>query len=242
MRTFLLALLLASTTAKAVTIKADKPVQIDLSAADVNRVTCSSGMVNDVFFSEERVKEVSVVRDKVFIKFPIKQVGETLTYASNVVDFDIICDGQAYKFYARPNKDMRGRIVYLGDPRIGVALDNVQQLIGLADEDRFKMLVDTVLSSGTVNHHLFQSLAKENTSQTFQLEGRPLQLISSYRYEGLGLRIKHFKYPASKGEKFTEEMFIIPQISDSARAITVFPLTPPRHQHINIIVIEEAHR
>lgn len=241
MKAVLSILALLSFQVAATNIQPDKPRSIDISAKDVNRVTCVNGMIQDVFFSEEKVQQVSVAEDKVFIKLPIKQDGEVLTYAKNVVDFDIICDGLAYKFFATPKEDLRGQIIYLGDPQISQALSNLSQLDGMDKEDQYQMLVDAVLSNGRINNHLFNSLTKEPIKQTLVLENRELTLQQSFRFNGAGLRVKHFVYPAKTGESYREEQFILPQISSQMRAVTVHPLTAFVDGFINIIIVEEVH-
>jgi conjugal transfer pilus assembly protein TraK len=241
MKTLLVLLTLMSAPAVAVNVQPDKPRQVQISAKDVNRVTCVNGMIQDVFYSEEKVQQVSVAQDKVFIKLPIKQEGETLTYATNIVDFDIICDGLAYKFFAEPKENLRGQIIYLGDPNVTQALQNLRQLDGMDKEDQYVLLVDAVLSNGRLNNHIYDSLIKEHVNQTLSLNNRALSLQDSYRFNGAGLRIKHYIYPAKAHEKFREEQFLIPQISTQARAITVHPMTVNVDAYINVIVIEEVH-
>ncbi|PKG97004.1 type-F conjugative transfer system secretin TraK [Paraglaciecola sp. MB-3u-78] len=241
MKILLALLTLISSQVLAVNVQPDKPRQLQISAKDVNRVTCVNGMIQDVFYSEEKVQQVSVAEDKVFIKLPIKQEGETLTYAKNIVDFDIICDGLAYKFFAEPKENLRGQIIYLGDPNVTQALQNLRQLDGMDKEDQYVLLVDAVLSNGRLNNHVYDSLVKEQVKQTLTINHRALSLQESYRFNGAGLRIKHYIYPAKATEKFTEEQFLIPQISTQARAITVHPMTVNADGYINVIVIEEVH-
>jgi hypothetical protein len=227
--------------AHATNIQPDKPIHIPISAKDLNRVTCVTGMIQDAFFSEEKVQQVSVVGDKVFIKLPIKQEGDVFTYAKNIIDFDIICDGQAYKFFAEPQEDLRGQIIYLGDPQINDALQNLQILNGMDEEDQFVVLVDAVMSNGRLNNHIFNALTQEPHTQVLNLNNRDLTLQQSYRFNGAGLRVKHYIYPAKAGDEFREEQFLIPQISSRARAITIHPLTATVDGYINIVVIEEVH-
>jgi hypothetical protein len=241
MKILLALLTFISSQVLAVNVQPDKPRQVQISAKDVNRVTCVHGMIQDVFYSEEKVQQVSVSEDKVFIKLPIKQEGETLTYAKNIVDFDIICDGLAYKFFAEPKENLRGQIIYLGDPNVTQALQNLRQLDGMDKEDQYVLLVDAVLSNGRLNNHVYDSLIKEQVKQTLTINHRALSLQESYRFNGAGLRIKHYIYPAKANEKFTEEQFLIPQISTQARAITVHPMTVNADGYINVIVIEEVH-
>jgi len=241
MRILLPLLLICCSAVHATNIQPDKPQKIAISAKDVNRVTCVSGMVEDVFFSEEKVQQVSVARDKVFIKLPIKQDGETLTYAKNTIDFDIICDGLAYKFFAEPREDLRGQIIYLGDPQVNQALQNLQILDGMDKEDQYVVLIDAVMSNGRLNSHVFNALTKEKFQQTLNLNNRTLQLHQSYRFNGAGLRVKHYLYPGKPGDTYREEQFLIPQISTRARAITVHPLTVSAEGYVNVIVIEEVH-
>ena len=241
MKTFLALLAFISSQVLAVNVQPDKPRQVQISAIDVNRVTCVNGMIQDVFYSEEKVQQVSVAQDKVFIKLPIKQEGETLTYAKNIVDFDIICDGLAYKFFAEPKENLRGQIIYLGDPNVTQALQNLRQLDGMDKEDQYVLLVDAVLSHGRLNNHVYDSLLKEQVKQTLTINHRALSLQESYRFNGAGLRIKHYIYPAKANETFTEEQFLLPQISTQARAITVHPMTVNADGYINVIVIEEVH-
>ncbi|OES24214.1 TraK domain-containing protein [Alteromonas macleodii] len=226
--------------ALATNIQPDKPRTIQISAKDVNRVTCVTGLVQDAFFSEEKVNQVTVEGNMVFIKLPIKQDGDTLTYATNVVDFDIICDGQAYKFFAEPKENLRGQIIYLGDPEIQQALSNLRLLDGMDKEDQYQMLMDAVLSHGRLNNHLFTSLVKEPVNQSISLANRTLVLQESYRFNGAGLRVKHYLYPAKQGEQYREEQFLLPQLSTQARAITVHPLTAMTDGYINVLIIEEV--
>jgi conjugal transfer pilus assembly protein TraK len=241
MRILTASILLICTQALAVNIQPDKPQTVNISAKDVNRVTCVNGMIQDVFYSEEKIQQVSVADDKVFIKLPIKELDGALTYATNIVDFDIICDGLAYKFFAVPKEGLRGQIIYLGDPQVTQALQNLRLLDGMDKEDQYVLLIDAVLSNGRLNNHLFDSLVKENITQTLSLNNRPISLQDSFRFNGAGLRIKHYLYPAKKGEQYKEEQFLIPQISTQARAITVHPLTVGVNGYINILVIEEVH-
>lgn len=238
MRALIAIMLFISVPLMAVTVQQDKPVTLDMSAMDINRVMCVDGMVQDVFYSQEKVNQVTVSEDKIFIKLPIKKEGETLTYAKNIIDFDIICDGKAYKFFAIPSESLRGQIIYLGDPRISLALKNLRQLNGMDKEDQYVLLIDAVLSHGLLNNHIFDSLLPEKITQTLSLNSRLLQLNASYRFNGAGLRIKHYLYPGKKGEKYREEQFLIPAISQQARALTVYPLTAITDGFINIIVIE----
>lgn len=241
MRTLIIFTLLTCSVVHATNIQPDKPVKVSISAKDVNRVTCVDGMIEDVFFSEEKVQQVSVALDKVFIKLPIQQEGENLTYATNTVDFDIICDGLAYKFFAEPREDLRGQIIYLGNTQVNQALKNLQLLDGMDKEDQYVLLVDSVMSNGRLNSHIFNALTKEPNHQTLSVENRKLTLQQSYRFNGAGLRIKHFMFPVKLGETFREEQFLIPEISSRALAISVHPLTVAVDGYINIIVIEEVH-
>lgn len=241
MKKLLLLAGLFSSMANATNIQPDKPQRIEISAKDVNRVTCVNGMVEDVFFSEEKIQQVTVAQDKVFLKLPIKQDGESLTYATNTIDFDIICDGQAYKFFAEPRENLRGQIIYLGDPQVNQALKNLQILDGMDVEDQYVVLVDAIMSNGRLNNHVFSALTKEEKTEQLILNQRPLRLQQSYRFNGAGLRIKHYLYPGKPGDTFREEQFLIPQISSRARAITVHPLTVTNEGFVNVVVIEEVY-
>jgi hypothetical protein len=108
-------------------------------------------------------------------------------------------------------------------------------------EDQYVLLVDAVLSNGRLNNHVYDSLIKEQVNQTLTINNRALSLQESYRFNGAGLRIKHYTYPAKANEKFREEQFLMPQISTQARAITVHPMTVNVDGYINVIVIEEVH-
>jgi hypothetical protein len=238
MRILLVSIILICAQATAVTIQPDKPRNVPISAKDINRVMCVDGMVQDAFYSEEKVQQVSIVEDKVIIKLPIKQEGDVLTYAKNIVDFDIICNGLAYKFFAEPREDLRGQIIYLGDPNVTQALQNLQILNGMDVEDQYVMLMDAVLSSGRLNNQLFESLVKEDTHQTLNLSSRPLVLQNSYRFNGAGLRVKQYRYPAKQGEQFREEQFLLPEVSSKAKAITVQPLTMATDGFVTVMVIE----
>lgn len=105
------------------------------SNVDINRLVCSAGKVQDVYFSEEKGVEVVTNENSVMVKFKLKIEGGKESYVKKISEFYVSCGSEIYTIFAEP-KSVRGKTYRLGNPDRNRMQENVKLLGALPEEDR----------------------------------------------------------------------------------------------------------
>lgn len=169
-----------------------------MSASDINRITCSEGVDDEikVIFPKRKGVNVKIVKNSVFVEFEVRKVGEEYKYQSVPVEFYIFCDSTLYNIIGFPQRI----------PAVTVYLDNKMEkykknLESLKDIPYEKRIIDIIKSIMTGENKMdavyrkvdkkievFDSLeVKEIANWIFEAEGLIARVFSLSLKEKAGV-------------------------------------------------------
>ena len=222
------------------TIMPEEVTRIALSNTDTNRIVCSNGLMNDVFFSTDKIKEVPLNGRFGHIKFPVLKRGEELSYVNKKSEFHFICDGLAYTLIAEPQA-ITAQVIYLGDSRIDTANTNLNLMGHMPLEEQgifltVKALTNEVPDSFIVN----KTSANEISWMDNIVENTSIALVRTIRVEGMGLRLKEYIVKSEQQQYLDERRFIQPALSRSISHVTLDPQHIEAGQSARLFIVERA--
>lgn len=222
------------------TIMPEEITHVTLSNTDANRVVCTNGLMNDVFFSTDKISKVPLNGRYGHIKFPVMKKGEELSYVNKKAEFHFICDGVAYTLIASP-KQVTAKVIYLGDSRLDTANSNLNMMGHMPLEEQgiyltTKTLTNDIPESFIVN----QVKSNEMVWLDNVVKNTSIALVKSVRVEGIGLRLKEYVIKSNQTQYLDEKRFIKPQFSRSISHITVDPQHIEKGQTSRLFIVERA--
>ncbi len=230
--------LLVLTPVRAQTVKPEVVTPVSLSNTDTNRVVCVNGMMNDVFFSNDKIIEVPLAGKNGFVKFPILKKGEVMTYVTKRAEFHFICDGQTYTLLGTPEA-LPAQVIYLGDDQHKQVKANIA-LMGDMPQERqgiflaVSALTDDLPAQFRVNK--VDALAWQRTL----IKDADIALVRTIKVDGMGLRLKEYLLKSYREQYLDERRFVKKALSSSILQVTVSPLSVGPGQMARVFIVERA--
>lgn len=221
-----------------VTVVPETIAAVEMSNRDVNRIVCSSGVVNDAFFSEEKGVTVSNQGNNSFVKFLIKSDGVNPDqYAVGRNEFYIVCDGEVYTLMVTP-KDIVGQTIRL----VPGARDRIEQNIAKfgpqVEEDRAVSLTLAVMRDEIpASFRVRETSNQDLLWQESLIEGARLAKRRVVRVEGLGLTLTEYWIQPTQDITLDEGMLLDPYFGQSIFSITLESLNARAHQVTRAFVV-----
>jgi len=128
-------LIVVSSSIKAEVILPEVVTPVQMSNRDMNRIVCTSGDINDAYFSAEKGVTVKNEGSSSYVKFLIKPDVYGQQYVVARTELYVVCDGDVYTLMVSP-RDIPGQTVRLSSGRRNSIGKNVELLGGLAEEER----------------------------------------------------------------------------------------------------------
>jgi conjugal transfer pilus assembly protein TraK len=192
-------------------IQPETSTPVELSSKDINRFVCVNGLINDVYYSEEKGIQVKNDGKNSFVKFLIKNNGIRKEYVTTASEFFIVCDGETYSIIGNPKSDIEAQTYRLGSS-YKQQLDNIKSIFGaLPDEEKAVLATQMVYKNDS-------DLLRKIESTQYQKDH------SSYKIDGYGLLIKEYRIEAKQDIQSLQEIqFLNRYFGNHIFAITVIP-------------------
>jgi conjugal transfer pilus assembly protein TraK len=230
--------LLVSGFCQAQTIRPETITNVNLSNTDTNRVMCVNGLMNDVFFSTDKIGEVPLVGKQGFIKFPILKKGKDMQYVSKRAEFHFICDGLAYTLLGSPEA-LPAQVIYLGDSLNKGYQANIELMGGMPVERQGIYLAVSALKDELPEQFRVTKADKLVWNNTL-INHADIALVRTIKVDGIGLRLKEYRVKSYRAQYLDERRFVKKALSTSILQVTVEPLAVKAGQMARIFIVETA--
>lgn len=231
-------LLTTSFQATSNTVRPEITGHVELSNTDTNRVVCVNGVMNDVFFSTDKIAEVPLNGKHGFIKFPILKKGDEMKYVKKRAEFHFICDGLAYTILGTP-KAVAAQIIYLGATATKGSQENIKLMGAMPRESQGIYMTVSALKNELPNK--FRIIKQNKLDWQRQLiAGADIALVRTIKVDGIGLRLKEYLLKSYREQYLDERRFVKSAFSDSILQVSVEPLAVTEGQMARIFIVEAS--
>ena len=236
----LFALLLVAPMSWSQTVTPETGTPVELSNRDVNRVVCTNGNINDVYFSQEKGIVVENNGASAFIKFVIKNDGHQDTFVNVRSEFYITCDNDVYTLMVTPKDNISGQTIRLSGGDKERMEENVSLLGPLAEEDRAIYLTKAVLTEDIPDS--FQIIEPKLLNEEWRfdvIKNTEVTRKRRVRVDGFGMKLTEFWLKAKQDMYLDERKFLDEHFGTDIFAITVDPIAIRQGQVARILVVEK---
>lgn len=219
--------------------------QINLSARDINRITCSGNRpVKDVVFSSEKGVTPKIAGNNAFIKFLVEQDTATgeLRFSTTPTEMYVICgaEGTIYSMIAIP-QDIPSQTVQLA-----TSVDKITQNLSLFKGLSFEKKVLTIVKQAYRAEYPESYTIKPMNETVESLIGVGLQarLVRQIEIEGEGLRVKEYHLslaPSFEAAeiKVLEKYFLLPEMTQNPVAMAMDTQFIRKTGKTRLIILEQ---
>lgn len=209
-----------------------------MSNRDVNRVVCSTGDINDVYFSQE--KGMTVVNDgrNAFVKFLIQQDGLKESHVTLRSELYVVCNASVYTLMITP-KNVPAKTYHLSPGKSQDMRNNVALLGPLAEEERALYLTLAVFKEDLPDAFT-EIKAPQQTWNLKIIENAGVVKSREIQVEGLGLNLSEYYVKAATHLQLQESQFLQPFFGRNIFAVTVEPRRLRPGQVARVLVVEKG--
>jgi len=206
----------------AITVHPNRPATITLSNQDVNRIHCTSGDINDAFYSEEKGIILQNNGPDSFVKFDVVVRGEEREYVTARNELYITCNNEVYTLLVNP-QPMPAQTVHLISETKRSLEDNLHALNGIPEEDRAVNLSVAALKGNLVSRY---GVKKRTGQKATVVSGVQVEQVSGHHVLGSGLIVDEYRLINESGndQMLSEPSFLRPVFGQSIYAVTLDPL------------------
>ncbi len=197
----------------------DMPTAVRVSNRDVNRFVCP-GAMEDMIFSKEKGLTGHFSKNSAFIKFKIKQVGDSNQYVTVENELFLVCDGNVYTVLTQPT-DMSSATIRLTPPAGDSLKKNISTYTTMPLEKQALHLIREAYSDSYPASYTVSS-----AGQVAAISIRPdleVRLLQRVEVDGVGLGLKTFAITslAATEMEITESDFLRADISNHLLAVAI---------------------
>jgi len=198
-------------------VSPERTTQIVLSNRDVNRVVCEDGRMGEVFASEEKGVVVQTTEHDAFVKLHLKRNTDTGAVVRPTIDVDLhmVCAGEVYTLIGKL-KTIPAQTIRLRSGS-GNAKANLKRMRGMPEERRIQLLMREAYKDAFPRSYVVE----DRNEVVGTLGEGEVALIRDVRVEGVGLRMKIYKYTATEPVALTEPDFIRPLFGKHIAAVSI---------------------
>ena len=206
----------------------EQPRYVVLSNSDLNRISCSTGTVKEVYYSKEKGIEHTIEGSNIFVKFFIKDTPtakgrSNKHYAKKRSEFFISCDGIIYTIYAIPEPTPAQHVVLTHGKEVSMQ-QNIQSFSGSSIEEIALQLTQQAITNQLDDNYLVtypnnKFSLKLPTATTIKLKH-----LRSIAIEGTGYILKEYQLSTETTVQLQEKDFAQAAIGDNILALTLLPL------------------
>jgi len=219
-------------------------VPVDLSSSDVNRVACPQDQqIQDVVYSQEKGVKVKYSGPNAFIKFLFTVRNGVNNYATNPVEFYIVCGENVYNLIATP-KRIPSQTIRLSSGKLKSIKQNASLMSGMPIEKKTALLIKLA-----VTDTLPESFEIAALNKPFKIfKGLKIILKRTVLVEGEGLRLKEYYVTNEKiagpGEnnviKLSEKDFMVTDLTANTMAIAMDKLNIRKDETLRLFIVEST--
>lgn len=202
-------------TGPPVTIHPERTIWVKISSTDINRIVCTSGVITDVNYSQEKGVKVKINGKEAFLKLQavLDQSGNP-KYSTVPVDLYVTCDGDTYGFIGRPLK-IPSKTIYLVNPK--KKIKETVSSFRSSDIDRaVKEILEQVFSD-----RIPPSWLEEKTRDVTPPAGLEMKPIKSWRIPGVGIVVRMLSVKALQRARISEKVLLHDGVTTNPVAISI---------------------
>jgi len=243
--TILCALIAFSSLVSARTITPETTHVIKLSNRDINRIVCSEGSINDVFYSQEKGVIVQIKESNAFVKFLVRKKNGHDFYINKETEIHLVCNGEVYTIVAKPAQIQTQTIYMSGGVRTRIK-ENISKFSGMPKEEQLLHLTQAVYRDEIPDSY---QVSIETTPIAVDPENEAMKPLFSMinierkkevRVEGLGYRTSEYLIKAKGSVELLEADFMQKEFGKNIAAITVTPLKIGKTETARLIIVDEV--
>ena len=220
-------------------IKPETATAVALSSRDTNRVVCSEGPINDIFYSEEKGIKVQIDGNNAYIKFMVKNNGIRNEYVDIESEFFITCAGETYTLIASPRENLPAKTYRLGNS-YRQRVKHLSTIFGAIPLEEQAIKATQLVYKG--DEDLLRNINSQAPLSDWHNAIIPDALIrhhATYAVDGFGLRVKEFRVKAQRDiESLQEIQFLNPKVSKRILAITLIPHALKQGGTARVFIVE----
>lgn len=227
---------------KTIVVLPEVATQVDLSSSDVNRVSCpQEQQIQDVVFSQEKGVKVKYSGPNAFIKFLFTVRNGVNNYATNPVEFYIVCGENVYNLIATP-KRIPSQTIKLSSGKLKSIKQNASIMGGLPIEKKTALLIKLAVTDNLPDS--FEIAAPNKRFKIFK--GLKVILKRTVLVEGEGLRLKEYYVTNEKtpgpGEdaliRLDEKDFMLTDLTTNTLAIAMDKPNIRKDETAKVFIVE----
>lgn len=202
-----------------VTVLPEVATPVDLSASDINRITCASE-IKDIVYSKEKGLIVKFAGNNAFVKFLIRKSEDKEIYATLPSEMYVVCGDNVYNIIAFP-KRLPGRTVRLSSGSMEKIKKNNSAYGAIPFEKKILSILKSVYTD-----EIPDSFLVKNENRSFPVfQNININLSRLISVEGEGLRIKEYHVSVHKDApgkiELREKQFLRNDLSTKPIAVSI---------------------
>jgi len=226
-------------------IKPEVTTAVTLSSTDINRIYCTGGNINDVFYSQEKGIKIHPKGQNAWVKYLIRMKSNKQELITKPTEIHIVCNGDVYTIVAKPEPGPT-RTIRLGSPRTNRIKSNISLMGGMDMEEQVLFLTQAAYKddlpegfSVTPSTKVIDvNPSKEELKRLFDAVKIVERRI--IRVEGVGMRLKEYTIDASRMVEMLEVDFLQPAFGSEIASVTVHPLKLAPGEQGRLFIIERV--
>ena len=235
----LVVLAVVGAVAKAEIIPPEVVTTVAMSNRDVNRVVCTSGNINDVYYSQEKGVLVTNDGKNAYVKFVIKNDGFKESHVSIRTELYIVCNGSVFTLMVEP-KNIEAQTHRLSSGTENNMKSNISLLGPLAEEERALYLTMAVLKDDIPDSFTEKKEPMYSREWRFDvIDGAEVAKERTINVDGLGLFLTEYRIKARNELYLKESLFLQQFFGSNMFSITVDPLHIKPGQVARVLVVEK---
>src|SRR5271157_1871804 len=218
----------------------DVPTAVQLSASDVNRVTCMNGAITDVIYSQEKGLYVKYSGKDAFVKFQVVSTKDKnkLSYSTTPTEIYFVCKDRVYSIIALP-KRIPSQQVRLSNAVLNRIKQNKEFFADMPYEQRLTTII--------------QRAYKDEFEDSWTIEGvnKTIDVFRNYHVthfrnvvidgEGIILKEYHVRFTDTgyqEGGRLEEKMFLNKDLTSNTIALALDKTLVKPNELVRLFIVE----
>jgi conjugal transfer pilus assembly protein TraK len=216
-------------------IRPESPIEVELSASDVNRITCGEP-ISDLIYSQEKGLEGQFNGNNAFLKFKLIRQGKDELYATKPTELYVVCGEDVYTLIVLP-KRIPAVTLKLSSPK------KAKAGLTFAGMPYERKVVQLVQEGYRGVYPEYYKVTEENQEVTISPDVRViLKRTVEVDEEHLRLKVFYITGNPEKGKtlELTEKDFLLPCIGQQVAALAIEDHTLPHGSMTRMFVVEHV--
>ena len=233
--------LLSAAWSQAKTITPEITTEIELSNKDINRLVCTNGLINDVYYSKEKGLVVTTDKESAYIKYLIQDNGTTKKHVTQRTEFFVICGGETYTLLANPKSNLSSQTYRLGNPYKSKVKNNNRVFKGVPDEEKAIEITKRLYRNDVLDLTPIKNETYEKSWHTNVIPNAEITLHRAFRLDGHGMTIKEYRVRSLNDPLLLQEIqFLNTFFGSHIFSVTVIPQKIQKDQISQVFIVERG--